>query len=87
MPAVRFFLLGRSNAEIEARNAARRSWRDALRAGGAGLSARLQSARGKGGKVRVVTEKDLAFDSAKDLADQPTDAEADDWERRLNARS
>ena len=46
-----------------------------------------QSARGKGGKVRVVTEKDLAFDSAKDLADQPTDAEADDWERRLNARS
>ena len=37
-------------------------------------------------KVRVVTESDLAFDSAKDLAEQPTDAEADDWERRLNSR-
>ena len=36
-------------------------------------------------KVRVVTESDLAFDSSKDLAEQPTDAEADDWERRLNA--
>ena len=34
----------------------------------------------------MVGEADLAFDSAKGLAEQPTDAEADDWERRLNAR-
>ena len=46
----------------------------------------LRSARSRSGKVRVVGEADLAFDSAKGLAEQPTDAEADDWERRLNAR-
>jgi len=86
VPAVRFVLLGRSNAQIEERNSARRVWRDALRAGGGGLTKRLGSARQRAGKVRVVKESDLAFDSAKDLAEQPTDAEADDWERRLNSR-
>ena len=37
-------------------------------------------------QVRVVTEADLAFDSAKSLTEQPTDAEADDWEKRLSSR-
>jgi len=87
VPAVRYVLLGQRNAQIEARNSARRVWRDALRGGSEGLKKRLGSARQRAGKVRVVKESDLAFDSAKPLAEQPTDAEADDWERRLNARN
>lgn len=86
VPAVRYALLSKRNAQIAQRNEARRVWRDALRSGGAALRKKLGSARSRSGKVRVVGEADLAFDSAKDLAEQPTDAEADDWERRLNAR-
>jgi len=109
VPAVRYALLSKRNAQIAQRNEARpnpnpnpnpnlnpspnpnpnearRVWRDALRSGGAALRKKLGSARSRSGKVRVVGEADLAFDSAKGLAEQPTDAEADDWERRLNAR-
>ena len=89
VPAVRFGLLQRSNAAIEERNAARRAWRDALGAGSGALKARLTSARGAAGKrggVRVVGEEQIDFDSAKSVYEQPTDAEGDDWEKRLGAR-
>ena len=75
VPAVRYALLSKRNAQIAQRNEARRVWRDALRSGGAALRKKLGSARSRSGKVRVVGEADLAFDSAKGLAEQPTDAE------------
>jgi hypothetical protein len=60
VPAVRYVLLGKSNAQIEGRNSARRVWRDALRSGGAGLQKKLGSARQRSGKVRATNQSNRA---------------------------
>lgn len=90
LPAYRALTLGATNAQIDARNGARRRWRDALRAGGEQFARRAKVAAARSKALRIVGEGDLAFDSAKDLTQQPDAFKApdlDDFDRRLAERA
>jgi len=82
-PAVRYVLLQRRNAEVDRRNEARRSWRDALDRGGSELSKRLAVARRRGSSLRVVRPDDVAYDSAKPWQEQAEQPDFDDFDKRL----
>jgi len=91
LPAARFATLSEKNRQVEERNRNRIVWRDALRSGAGSVGARLQAARQRSKGVRVVREADVAFDSSKELAEQPElkakkEADLDDFDRRLQQR-
>ncbi len=85
VPALRFVNVQASNALIGQRNDNRRAWRDALRRGDDRLRRRLDSAGMRRQKLRLVREEEVAYDSAKNLAEQTVEQQPalDDFDRRL----
>ena len=73
------------NAAVEQRNANRRGWRDALRRGGGELTKRLEAARSyAASSLRIVSEEEVEFDSAKGIEEvDEMAAGLDDFDRRL----
>ena len=90
IPTVRYVQLQASNAQVDARNANRRAWRDALRQPGQALSRKLDAARSSKRALRVVGEDDVSFDSAKSITEQSSemsDPGLDDFDKRLREQT
>jgi hypothetical protein len=94
LPAIRFARLGKANQAIDARNSARRVWRDALSVGDQRLTRRMRAAMDLTKKLRRIGRADVAFDSslpAGELsASQPKNNSPpsfDDFDKRLSARA
>ncbi|KAG0597910.1 hypothetical protein M758_12G030100 [Ceratodon purpureus] len=83
IPAFRWFLLQRRNAEIEQRNRARLGWVAALDRAGAELRQKLKSARDSA-KRTVLGRDRIIYSTEKDISTQDYDAR--DWEQRLKER-
>ncbi|KAG0567989.1 hypothetical protein M758_7G174500 [Ceratodon purpureus] len=83
IPAFRWFLLQRRNAEIEKRNRARLGWVAALERAGTELRQKLRSARDSA-KRTVLGRDRIIYSTEKDVSAQ--DYEAQDWEQRLKER-
>ena len=62
-----------------------RAWRDALQRGGGELRKRLDAAGARRKKLRLVSEEEVAYDSAKELGQQKEQQQPDldDFDRRL----
>jgi len=85
IPAIRWVVVSRRNAAIEARNQARlEASKDVARPGKL-LAAKLEAAK-RSADQRTVSAADSVYSSAKDLIDAK-DSEAEDFERRLNERN
>ncbi|KAK9822249.1 hypothetical protein WJX81_006259 [Elliptochloris bilobata] len=85
IPGLRWLLNARRNAKIEARNEARLAALAQLRAPDARLRRKLANAARQAQRV-VISDKDIVYSSDKELAAQPADLEAADFERRLRER-
>nr|PNR27888.1 hypothetical protein PHYPA_028480 [Physcomitrium patens] len=83
IPAFRWFLLQRRNAQIEQRNNARLGWLAALDRAGAELRQKLKSARDSA-KRTVLGRDRIIYSTETDISTQ--DYEAKDWEQRLKER-
>lgn len=95
LPAIRFARLGKANQAIDARNNARRVWRDALIAGDPELTRRRRAAMNQTRKLRRVGRADVAFDSSQPAGEfsaaQPKSSNGspalDDFDNRLSAKA
>jgi hypothetical protein len=86
LPIVRFARLRATNDAVKPRNSRRRAWRDWISLNSAILAKRLDAARRRRPTRRVISEGDVAFDSAKGLTEQEMEAPAfEDFDRRLGS--
>ena len=91
VPLIRFVNLQATNAQIEQRNENRKAWAAALRNPAEAIKKRLDAAKSSKKSLRVVTEEEVTFDSAKELSEQPDgeggvgmlNPDLDDFDRRL----
>ena len=83
IPAVRWFVCQRRNAQIDARNAARLEASKQIARPGKLLKEKMDAARRLATGRRTVTEGSGVFSSGKSAADY----EAEDFERRLRERN
>ena len=83
IPAVRWFVCQRRNAQIDARNAARLEASKQIARPGKLLKEKMDAARRMATGRRTVTEGSGVFSSGKSAADY----EAEDFERRLRERN
>ena len=91
VPLLRFVNLQATNAQIEQRNENRKAWAAALRNPAEAIKKRLDAAKSSKKSLRVVTEEEVTFDSAKELSEQPDgeggvgmlNPDLDDFDRRL----
>ena len=91
VPLLRFVNLQATNAQIEQRNENRKAWAAALRNPADAIKKRLDAAKSSKKSLRVVTEEEVTFDSAKELSEQPDgeggvgmlNPDLDDFDRRL----
>ena len=91
VPLIRFVNLQATNAQIEQRNENRKAWAAALRNPADAIKKRLDAAKSSKKSLRVVTEEEVTFDSAKELSEQPDgeggvgmlNPDLDDFDRRL----
>eukprot|EP00612_Vaucheria_litorea_P006217 CAMPEP_0171479992 /NCGR_PEP_ID=MMETSP0946-20130122/5783_1 /TAXON_ID=109269 /ORGANISM="Vaucheria litorea, Strain CCMP2940" /LENGTH=494 /DNA_ID=CAMNT_0012011085 /DNA_START=121 /DNA_END=1605 /DNA_ORIENTATION=+ len=87
IPLFRYFRNKIQNRKIEERNRARLSWLKLLRSGNVNVERKLRAAGKLAVDLTVVKEGDIAYSTAKDLAEQGSDPfkdEFDDFNKRLS---
>lgn len=80
IPLVRFFLLGKTNADIERRNLARQQRARALELPDSSLRSKLASAREMARRMVIGSDR-IVYTTERDVSDQ--DYEATDWDKRF----
>lgn len=80
IPLFRYFLLRKTNADIERRNLARQQRARSLERADSSLRSKLLSARDMARRMVIGSDK-IVYSTEKDIADQ--DYEATDWDKRF----
>ena len=86
IPAVRWVTSLRTNAAIEARNAARAQQARTLASPPASLGRKLGAARSMQKREKVIQRADVVYDSSKELSDPANDVEGAEFDRMLEDR-
>mmetsp|Transcript_12067 Transcript_12067/g.18927 ORF Transcript_12067/g.18927 Transcript_12067/m.18927 type:complete len:326 (-) Transcript_12067:168-1145(-) len=84
VPLIRYIKIQADNAAIEERNRKRASWAFALKKGGQDLQQKLQRAKERRQKLKIVGKEDVDYTTGKSIEEQGLDLKQ--WDQQFNAQ-